>query len=156
MSSLHVSRISNSYPCAKKDHLHKFAELKDRSKRCFWNFWNRTNSGEDSAGKPRWQKGTKSWARFRMKIQWKCFKSSRIGSNFNLMYLREYLVDWDDFWHVGSGKFFSFDFSQPFLRSEWTHLPISVAKKLHPLRLLRKWFELINAVWNVYTLCSPS
>ena len=35
-----------------KDHLHKSAKWNHRSERCFWNFWNRTNSREVRAVKP--------------------------------------------------------------------------------------------------------
>ena len=50
MNSLNAN--FSSYTCAKKDHLHKYAKRNHRSERCFWNFWNRTNSREARAVKP--------------------------------------------------------------------------------------------------------
>ena len=50
MNSLNAN--FSSYTCAKKDHLHKSAKWNHRSERCFWNFWNRTNSREVTAVKP--------------------------------------------------------------------------------------------------------
>ena len=50
MNSLNAN--FSSYTCAKKDHLHKYANRNHRSERCFWNFWNRTNSREVRAVKP--------------------------------------------------------------------------------------------------------
>ena len=119
-------------PCAEKDH-ETFTNAKSnfQSPKNIWTFKNRIPEREDRVPNVKVKKFLICCSTFLAKNLENPLIFMTSGENFNLMYLREYLSDWADFWRVGSGKFFSFDFLQQFLASGSFHFGASGATIYH-------------------------